>query len=144
MNAKLLKWGDKMFLNELPKNLIKPYLDIAYTLIAADGNFSDEEMATLQMYKTEFNLDNLPELSFVDVSSALTVFEYLTNSEKKKIYFELFSLSYVDSNCSAEERELLNVVLKEFHISESEAKELERITIKLLFDYEQLGIIINS
>ncbi len=133
-----------MFLNELKREHVKPYLDIAYTMIASDGNFSEKEMSLLQMYAIELNLEELPKLDIVDIRSELAVFLDLGLTEKKKLYFELFSLSYADSYCSPEEKELLNIIQKEFGISDDEARSIENITIKILFDYEQLGIIINS
>ena len=133
-----------MFLYDIPRDLIKPYLDLAYTLIHADGVVEESEDSILQLYATELNLDHLPEMSIVDFPSTISLFDSLSPKIKKEVYFELFSLSYADSSCSSEERILLEEMRNRFMISSSEAEMIENITVKLLFDYEQLGMIING
>ena len=133
-----------MFLCDLPRKLVKPYLDLANTLIHADGVVDESESSILQLYATELNLDSLPHLDIVDFTNALSMFADLTQRVKKEVYFELFSLSYADSSCSNEERALLDKARQAFGISTQDAEMIENITIKLLFDYEQLGTVING
>ena len=133
-----------MFLCDLPRELVKPYLDLANTLIHADGVVEESESSILQLYATELNLDRLPNLDIVDFANALSSFAGLTQKVKKEVYFELFSLSYADSSCSDEERALLDKARQAFGISTQDAEMIENITIKLLFDYEQLGTVING
>ena len=133
-----------MFLCDLPRELVKPYLDLANTLIHADGVVEESESSILLLYATELHLDSLPDLDIVDFTNALSSFESLTQKVKKEIYFELFSLSYADSLCSDEERALLEKVRHAFGITSQDAEMIENITTKLLFDYEQLGTVING
>ena len=133
-----------MFLCDLPRELVKPYLDLANTLIHTDGVVEESESSILQLYATELNLDRLPNLDIVDFANALSSFAGLTQKVKKEVYFELFSLSYADSSCSDEERALLDKARQAFGISKQDAEMIENITIKLLFDYEQLGTVING
>lgn len=133
-----------MFLCDLPRELVKSYLDLANTLIHADGVVEESESSILQLYATELNLDRLPNLDIVDFANALSSFAGLTQKVKKEVYFELFSLSYMDSSCSDEERALLDKARQAFGISTQDAEMIENITIKLLFDYEQLGTVING
>ncbi len=133
-----------MFLNELPRELVSPYLDLAYTLISSDGELAEEELSLMQMYAIELNLDQLPQLSSGKLEDVLQPFLSLALVEKKKIYFELFSLAYADSEFAQAERAMLNQIVSAFDIPREDAAEIENITIKLLFDYEQLGSIING
>lgn len=133
-----------MFLCDLPRELVKPYLDLANTLIHTDGVVEESESSILQLYATELNLDRLPNLDIVDFANALSSFAGLTQKVKKEVYFELFSLSYADSFCSDEERALLDKARQALGISKQDAEMIENITIKLLFDYEQLGTVING
>ncbi len=133
-----------MFLCDLPRELVKPYLDLANTLIHTDGVVEESESSILQLYATELNLDRLPNLDIVDFANALSSFAGLTQKVKKEVYFELFSLSYADSSCSDEERALLDKARQALGISKQDAEMIENITIKLLFDYEQLGTVING
>ena len=133
-----------MVLCDLPRELVKPYLDLANTLIHTDGVVEESESSILQLYATELNLDRLPNLDIVDFANALSSFAGLTQKVKKEVYFELFSLSYADSSCSDEERALLDKARQALGISKQDAEMIENITIKLLFDYEQLGTVING
>lgn len=133
-----------MFLCDLPRELVKPYLDLANTLIHTDGVVEESESSILQLYATELNLDRLPNLDIVGFANALSSFAGLTQKVKKEVYFELFSLSYADSSCSDEERALLDKARQALGISKQDAEMIENITIKLLFDYEQLGTVING
>ena len=133
-----------MFLCDLPRELVKPYLDLANTLIHTDGVVEESESSILQLYATELNLDRLPNLDIVDFANALSSFAGLTQKVKKEVYIELFSLSYADSSCSDEERALLDKARQALGISKQDAEMIENITIKLLFDYEQLGTAING
>ena len=133
-----------MFLCDLPRELVKPYLDLANTLIHTDGVVEESESSILQLYATELNLDRLPNLDIVDFANALSSFAGLTQKVKKEVYFELFSLSYADSSCSDEERARLYKARQALGISKQDAEMIENITIKLLFDYEQLGTVING
>lgn len=133
-----------MFLCDLPRELVNPYLELANTLIHADGVVDESESSILQLYATELNMDRLPTLEIVDFTKALSAFEGLSQKVKKEVYFELFSLSYADSSCSDEERALLEIARQTFGISFQDAEMIENITVKLLFDYEQLGAIING
>jgi hypothetical protein len=67
-----------MFLCDLPRELVKPYLDLANTLIHADGVVEESESSILQLYATELNLDRLPNLDIVDFANALSSFACLT------------------------------------------------------------------
>lgn len=133
-----------MFLNDLPKTLIEPYLNLAYTLIYADESCTEEELNALQLYATELGIIQLPEIHKIDFTEALLLFSDLDKSLRKKVYFELFSLSYVDTNCTGNERNLLKNAAQILGITENEVIDIENITMKLIFDYEQLGYIINA
>ncbi len=133
-----------MFLHDLPRTMVKPFLDVAYTLITADGKVGEEEMNVMNLYGVELNLDQLPELQRVDYDAALKEFADLTQNVKKEVYFELISLAYADSEFAEEEQALLEKVAEAFGISDKDAEMLQNITIKLLYDYEQLGLIING
>ena len=45
-----------MFLCDLPRELVKPYLDLANTLIHADGVVEERESSILQLYAIEWIL----------------------------------------------------------------------------------------
>lgn len=111
-----------MFLNELPKELIKPYLSLAQALMSADGKFTDEEKNLFSLYAVEMNLSELPEVEIMEVEDILPLFSKLAPADKKKVYFELVSLAYADSDFSDEEKALLETIGKDWNLS-SDVKE---------------------
>ncbi len=133
-----------MFLHDLPSTKVKPFLDAAYTLISADNKVGKEELDVLNLYCIELNLDKLPELQKADYGVLLKEFAELPAKVKKEIYFELFSLAYADSEYAEEEQTLLNKVQNMFEISDKDAELIQNIAIKLLYDYDQLGLILNG
>ena len=133
-----------MFLHDLPSTKVKPFLDAAYTLISADNKVGKEELDVLNLYCIELNLDKLPELQKDDYDILLKEFTDLPEKVKKEIYFELFSLAYADSEYAEEEQALLSKAKEIFEINDKDAELIQNITIKLLYDYEQLGLILNG
>ena len=133
-----------MFLHDLPSTKVKPFLDAAYTLISADNKVGKEELDVLNLYCIELNLDKLPELQKADYDILLKEFTDLPEKVKKEIYFELFSLAYADSEYAEEEQALLSKAKEIFEINDKDAELIQNITIKLLYDYEQLGLILNG
>lgn len=133
-----------MFLNELPQELIKPYLSLAQALMSADGKFTDEEKNLFSLYAVEINLSELPEVEIMEVEDILPLFSKLAPADKKKVYFELVSLAYADSDFSDEEKALLETIGKDWNLSSDVKERLERIVERLMIDYELLGEIINE
>lgn len=129
-----------MFLNELPKELIKPYLSLAQALMSADGKFTDEEKNLFSLYAVEMNISELPEVETMGVEDILPLFSELTPADKKKVYFA----AYADSDFSDEEKALLDVIGKDWNLSSNIKDRLERIVERLMIDYELLGEIINE
>lgn len=133
-----------MFLNELPKDLIKPYLSLAKTMMSADGVLTEEEIALFSLYATEMNLQKLPEVESGEIDAILPLFEKLSFAEKKKVYFELYSLANADSDVSKEEALLLEDIAMKWGLRSDTKERLERVVERLMIDYELLGDIINE
>ena len=90
------------------------------------------------------NLSELPEVEIMEVEDILPLFSKLAPADKKKVYFELVSLAYADSDYSDEEKALLETIGKDWNLSSDVKERLERIVERLMIDYELLGEIINE
>lgn len=133
-----------MFLYHLPESLIEPFLDLAYTLISADGKITEEEQSNFSLYAVELNMEQLPKCKNVNYENELRKFTKLSPSVKKELYFELIALAYADSEYEENERKLLDVVKTKFAITDSDAQKIEDIVIKLINIYNILGSVINE
>lgn len=133
-----------MFLHHIPKNLIKNFLNLAYTLIASDGIITEEEKNDFDLYGVELNLLAMPECQIVDYDQALDVFLDMPKAVQREIYFELVALAYADSDFEAREEGLLRKVQNKFDISDKDAQSINNIVVTIVQQYDQLGKILNA
>lgn len=131
-----------MFLHNLPKELVKPFLDIAYTVASSDGKIADEEKRTLELYAQELRLEKLPEGNIVDYSETLDKFTSLDAVLKKEVFFELLAMAKADNKVSGGEKDLLDIAAEKLGIESELRKQLEEILDALLQDYRKLGEIL--
>lgn len=133
-----------MFLHHLPENLVKSFLDLAYTLIAVDGKITEEEINNFQLYAVELNWNSLPECNIVDYEKVLPDFCHLSETVKREIYFELVALAYADSNYHNSEKNLIEIAQRQFEIDDSVAEAISTVAQNIVWQYAKLGEIIQG
>lgn len=134
-----------MFLAELSKENQKNYLRVAYALVNADGKVTEEEINNLNLYKAEIpDMSDINDYKTNSISEPLKELSLLDNKTKKKVYFELVSLAYADSEYSDEEKALIKSVISEFGLSDSECKEMDGIAEGFVKLFNRLGALING
>lgn len=112
-------------LNEKEKEM---FLDVAFNLVAVDGNYSDEEKAVINGYCQEMQciFDEKTMVKPMDV--LIKDIKSNSNNRIKKIFvFELIGLALADGNYDEDERELINKLEMEFDIGLGFAKKCEDI-----------------
>ncbi len=134
-----------MFLAELSKENQKNYLEVAYALVNADGKVTEEELNNLNLYKAEIpSMSDINDYKTNSISETIKKLSLLDNKIKKKVYFELVSLAYTDSEYSVEEKELIKSIISEFGLSDSECKEMDSIAEGFVNLLNRLGVLINE
>lgn len=133
-----------MFLNNLPKELVKPFLDLAYTVASSDGKIADEETRNIGFYAKEVGLAELPECSIVDFDKVLDQFAVLDATLRKEVFFELLSMANADMVITCEEKALLDLAAKKFGITDEVRKQLEDVLEVLASGYYQLVTILQA
>ena len=133
-----------MYLNELPRENITDFFNLAHTLMCSDGKVDEKENLALQGYVKEFGLEEMPEFQKVDYAETLKKMNTLSYKVKIEIFFELMSLAYIDTEFAFEERTMLEKVAEEFGIEKEKCDKIENITKKLLKIYEKLGEIFED
>jgi len=104
-----------MFLNRLDSEEKVAFLKLAHYLARVDGNFSDEEIETINTYCMEMQMEDIEynENSFV-LDETLNI---IKNDENKKIVLlEIMALVYSDGLDEKEEK-ILNIIAKKYNIS---------------------------
>jgi len=121
-----------MFLNLLKPEAKQLFMEAAYSLAHADGQFADEEKAMMAAYEKEmgvtFDLLQAPkDLHALMKKMAGT----LAPQEKKIAFFELVGLAMADGEYGTEER----AAMKELAASFGMAQDYDATCEKLLEEY---------
>ena len=132
-----------MFLSELTKEKQEAFLNLAYTMVYADGRLDAAEKKIIDTYKLELDLD-LTAAHKVDFAKELAAFDDSSVEEKTGIFFELYALALIDESYPEEEKVLVNLMQKRFGITDAKMQEM-RDGLKQLTDaYANLARIVQS
>lgn len=133
-----------MFLANLAENQKPAFLDLARTLIAADGVLSDAEISMMEQYKLEMALTTDPEESHGQVEQAIDAFEPMSAAVKKEVVFELVALAFADNDYADEENRLLSEITASWGLDAAFLSEC-RVYVKELTDlYQRIGKLVSE
>ena len=132
-----------MFISGLSIEKQKAFLNLAYTMILADGRIDDYEQKMFDSYALEVNVD-LKEAHKVDFEKELFIFDDSSTSEKKKVFFELYAIALVDKEYPVEESKLVDIMKARFNISDNLMKEMKDGLYAMSSAYEHLQKILSD
>ena len=132
-----------MFLSKLTREKQEAFLNLAYTMVYADGRIDPLEKKIIDTYKLEMNCD-LSAAHKVDFAEGLAAFDDSSVEEKTGIFFELYAIALIDESYPEEERVLVETMQKHFGITAEKMQEM-RDGLKALTDaYNNLAKIVKS
>lgn len=132
-----------MFLSQLTKEKQDVFLNLAYTMIYADGRLDAAEKKLFDTYKLEIDAD-LSKAHKVDFAEGLAAFDDSSVEEKTGIFFELYAIALIDESYPEAERVLVDIMQKRFGITDAKMQEM-RDGLKALTDaYANLAKIVKS
>lgn len=132
-----------MFLAGLTREKQEAFLNLAYTMVYADGRLDAAEKKIFDSYKLETDIA-ISKAHKVNFEKELAVFDNSSVEEKTGIFFELYAIALIDKSYPEEERVLVNIMQKRFGITEEKMKEM-RDGLKALTDaYANLARIVKS
>ena len=132
-----------MFLSKLNDKKQKAFLNLAYTMIYADGRLDAAEKKIFDSYKLEIEAD-FSKAHKVDFAEELAAFDDSDVEEKNGIFFELYAIALIDKSYPEEEKILVDIMQKRFGITETKMQEM-RDGLKALTDaYANLAKIVKS
>ena len=133
-----------MYLREFDKDVQKKYLDLAYTLLVADGNeISRIEQKAIEAYQFELSVDTL-QAKKIDYEQIANELLYLSISEKRKLFFELLALALVDKEYSSGEQKLIKYLSEKWNISSDEICEMKSVIEQQMNLYERINHLLYA
>ena len=132
-----------MFLANLSDKKREAFLNLAYTMVYADGRLDAAEQKLFDTYKLEIEDADLSKAHTVDFNKELAAFDDSSVEEKTGIFFELYAIALIDEAYPEEERVLVDIMQKRFGITNAKMKEM-RDGLKALTDaYANLAKIVK-
>lgn len=131
-----------MFLSKLSQEKQEAFLNLAYTMVYADGRLAEEEKKLFDSYKLELTVD-MSKAHKIDFAEGLAAFDNSSVTEKTGIFFELYAIALIDEDYPDEEKILVDIMQKRFNISDAKMQEM-RDGLKNLTDaYAKLAKIVE-
>ncbi len=107
-----------MFLCTLQEDEKAKFLELAYFAAKVDGEFNEKEKNLLSLYRGELGI-HAYKIQEEDKSQLIEFFKTKDESTKKKVFFEVCGVIWIDEKVRPEEAELLSELQKEFDIEET-------------------------
>ena len=122
-----------MFLSKLTREKQEVFLNLAYTMIYADGRLDAAEKKIFDSYKLEIEDADLSKAHAIDFADGLAAFDDSSAEEKTGIFFELYAIALIDESYPEEEKVLVDIMKKRFGITDAKMQEM-RDGLKALTD----------
>ncbi|MBE8949086.1 MAG: hypothetical protein SR3Q1_00575 [Quinella sp. 3Q1] len=132
-----------MFLANLPVEKQEAFLNLAYTMVYADGRLDAAEKKLFDSYKLEIDVD-LSKAHAVDFAEGLAAFDDSTVAEKTGVFFELYAIALIDEAYPEEERVLVEAMQKRFGITDAKMQEMRDGLKALTEAYKNLAKIVGN
>lgn len=132
-----------MFLSQLTKEKQEAFMNLAYTMVYADGRLDAAEKKLIDTYKLELDIDSFKPHT-VDFAEELAAFDDSSVEEKTGIFFELYAIALIDESYPEEERVLVDTMQKRFGITEAKMQEMRDGLKQLTEAYANLARIVKS
>lgn len=130
-----------MYLNNLNEKLKNLFLNIAYLIAKADGEFSESEKNLLDSYSTELQMECNIETLTLGINDILKEIKENANiTEYKIIIFEAVGIAMSDGDYSESEKEIIRKAQSEFGLSDN----FEKLCELLIGKYLSLQADIND
>lgn len=133
-----------MFLAKLANEEKLAFLNLAQTLIGADGVLNKDEVAMMEEYKVEMGLDISTEGSQEEIEQSINVFKNTTTAMKKQIAFELMALACADKEFAPVEHDLLEKLGASWELESSFLVACNKCVEELLNLYEKIGVLVGE
>lgn len=132
-----------MFVSGLSKEKQEAFLNLAYTMMHVDDKIAEQEQKIFKSYSSELTVD-LNSAHKVDFEKELMAFDGSSDTEKNKVFFELYAIALIDEVFEEAEKELVDIMKEKFNISDAKMKEMKEGLERLTLAYRHLDDIVKN
>ena len=133
-----------MFLAGLTKEKQEAFLNLAHTMVYADGRLDENEKKIFDSYKAELVGVDFSKAHDVDFSKELAVFDNSSQKEKLAVFFELYAIALIDESFPEEEKKLVDIMQKRFNVSDAKMQEMKDGLKAITVAYNNLTKVIEA
>ena len=126
-----------MFLANMSEEQQENFLNLAYTMVYADGRLDEAEKKWFDFYKLELSVD-VSKAHKIDFEKGLEFFDGCEQKIKNAIFFEIFAIALVDNVYADEEKILVEMMRERFGITEEKMFEMREGLKKLTLAYDAI------
>lgn len=113
------------------------FLNLAYTMVYADGRLDEAEKKWFDFYKLELAAD-VSKAHKIDFEKGLEFFDDCEQKIKNAIFFEIFAIALVDEAYPEEEKNLVEMMKNRFGISNDKMLEMREGLRQLTLAYDAI------
>lgn len=132
-----------MFLSGLDMKKQEAFLNLAYTMIYADGRLDKAEKKLFESYNLELDAD-LSKAHKVDFNEELSAFDDCDKKTKTSVFFELYAIALIDKEYPEEEKILVDIMQKRLGITDEKMQEMRDGVTALTEVYDKLNKIVET
>lgn len=126
-----------MFIAGFDKHKQEVFLNLAYTMIYADGKLDEKEQMLFNSYQIEVEVD-MSKVHVVDFEKELAAFDECSKEDKQRIFFELYAIALIDNVYADEEKILTDIVKNRFNISDEKMEQMKNALTDFIDAYNNL------
>ena len=132
-----------MYLNLLKDNEKELFLEMAYYLAAADGNYSDSEKLMMKEYCKEMQVEILHGTIKRTVEEIFDEINNKSDEKAKRIFiFELVGLALVDGCYDESEKEFINKMANKFSVNGQLTGKIEKTLREYIMLQDEMNKLI--
>ena len=132
-----------MFLSGLTPKQQEAFLNLAYTMVYADGRLDKAEKKLFESYHLELDA-NLSKAHKVDFNEELSAFDDCAQKVKTAVFFELYAIALIDKEYPEEEKILVDIMQKRLGITDAKMQEMRDGVTALTAVYDKLNKIVET
>lgn len=132
-----------MFLSGLTPKQQEAFLNLAYTMVYADGRLDKAEKKLFESYNLELDAD-LSKAHKVDFNEELATFDNCAQKVKTAVFFELYAIALIDKEYPEEEKMLVDIMQKRLEITDAKMQEMRDGVTALTAVYDKLNKIVET
>ena len=134
-----------MFIAGLSKEQQEKFLNLAYTMVYADGRLDEREQLLFAGYSVEVDPTiDMAQVHAVDFAETLAAFDECSQVDKQKIFFELYAIALVDESYPESEKVLVELAKERFQIPDDKMATMKAAFENFCDAYKKLVKVVTE